>query len=66
VIITRKGVKVNSAYRSPESNAAVGGSKTSDHCKGGWRPILKRFPEWLTPELAEYIKNNYEFTQLIL
>jgi uncharacterized protein YcbK (DUF882 family) len=29
-----KGVKVNSAYRSPESNAAVGGSKTSDHCKG--------------------------------
>jgi len=27
-------VTVNSGYRSPESNAAVGGSKTSDHCKG--------------------------------
>jgi zinc D-Ala-D-Ala carboxypeptidase len=25
---------VNSGYRCPESNAAVGGSKTSDHCKG--------------------------------
>jgi len=29
-----KSVTVNSGYRSPESNAAVGGSKTSDHCKG--------------------------------
>ena len=29
-----KGVKVNSGYRHPEVNAKVGGSKTSDHCKG--------------------------------
>ena len=29
-----KSVTINSGYRSPESNAAVGGSKTSDHCKG--------------------------------
>ena len=28
-----KSVTVNSGYRSPESNAAVNGSKTSDHCK---------------------------------
>ncbi len=27
-------VKVNSGYRAPEVNAAVGGSRTSDHCKG--------------------------------
>ena len=29
-----KGVKCNSGFRSPESNAAVGGSRTSDHCLG--------------------------------
>ena len=29
-----KPIKINSAYRSPEVNASVGGSKTSQHCKG--------------------------------
>lgn len=60
----KKGVKVNSAYRSPESNAAVGGSKTSDHCKGMAADI--EIPGVANAELAEYIKNNYKFTQLIL
>lgn len=59
-----KGVKINSAYRSPESNAAVGGSKTSDHCKGMAADI--EIPGVANAELAEYIKNNYKFTQLIL
>ena len=60
----QKGVKVNSAYRSPESNAAVGGSKTSDHCKGMAADI--EIPGVANAELAEYIKANYKFTQLIL
>jgi zinc D-Ala-D-Ala carboxypeptidase len=60
----KKGVKVNSAYRSPESNAAVGGSKTSDHCKGMAADI--EIPGVANADLAEYIKNNYKFTQLIL
>jgi len=60
----KKGVKVNSAYRSPESNAAVGGSKTSDHCKGMAADI--EIPGVPNAELAEYIKANYKFTQLIL
>jgi zinc D-Ala-D-Ala carboxypeptidase len=59
-----KGVKINSAYRSPESNAAVGGSKTSDHCRGMAADI--EIPGVANAELAEYIKNNYKFTQLIL
>lgn len=59
-----KGVKVNSAYRSPESNAAVGGSKTSDHCKGMAADI--EIPGVPNAELAEHIKANYKFTQLIL
>ena len=29
-----RGVKVNSGYRSPDVNAKVGGSRTSDHCRG--------------------------------
>ena len=29
-----KPIKVNSGYRCPELNKAVGGSKTSDHMKG--------------------------------
>ena len=29
-----KGVKVNSGFRHPDVNAKVGGSRTSDHCKG--------------------------------
>jgi zinc D-Ala-D-Ala carboxypeptidase len=59
-----KGVKINSAYRSPESNAAVGGSKTSDHCRGMAADI--EIPGVANADLAEYIKNNYKFTQLIL
>lgn len=29
-----KAMRVNSAFRGVEANAAVGGSKTSQHCKG--------------------------------
>jgi hypothetical protein len=59
-----KGVKVNSAYRSPESNAAVGGSKTSDHCKGMAADI--EIPGVANAELAQWIMDNLKYTQLIL
>jgi hypothetical protein len=59
-----KGVKVNSGYRSPEVNASVGGSKTSDHCKGQAADI--EIPGVANAELAEYIKERLQFTQLIL
>jgi hypothetical protein len=59
-----KGVKVNSAYRSPESNAAVGGSKTSDHCKGQAADI--EIPGVANADLAQWIMDNLEYTQLIL
>ena len=59
-----KGVKVNSGYRSPESNAAVGGSKTSDHCKGQAADI--EIPGVANAELAQWIMDNLEYTQLIL
>jgi hypothetical protein len=59
-----KGVKVNSAYRSPESNAAVGGSKTSDHCKGMAADI--EIPSVANADLAQWIMDNLDYTQLIL
>jgi len=59
-----KTVTVNSAYRSPESNAAVGGSKTSDHCKGQAADIeIAGIPN---AELAQWIMDNLDYTQLIL
>lgn len=59
-----KGVKVNSGYRSPEVNASVGGSKTSDHCKGQAADI--EIPGVANADLAAYIRDELQFTQLIL
>ena len=59
-----KSVSVNSAYRSPESNAAVGGSKTSDHCKGMAADI--EIVGVANADLAQWIMDNLDYTQLIL
>ena len=55
---------LNSGYRSPELNAAVGGSATSQHCKGEAADI--EVPGVPNAELAEWIRDNLEFDQLIL
>jgi hypothetical protein len=59
-----KSVTINSGYRSPESNAAVGGSKTSDHCKGMAADI--EIAGVANADLAQWIMDNLEYTQLIL
>lgn len=59
-----KGVKVNSGFRHPEVNAKVGGSKTSDHCKGQAADI--EIPGVANAELAQHIVDTYDFTQVIL
>lgn len=58
------GVKVNSGYRSPDVNAKVGGSRTSDHCKGQASDI--EIPGIANADLAVWIMDNLEYTQLIL
>jgi zinc D-Ala-D-Ala carboxypeptidase len=58
------GVKVNSGYRHPLVNAKVGGSATSDHCKGFAADI--EIPGIANADLAEWIKENCEFRQVIL
>lgn len=59
-----KGVKVNSGFRSPDVNAKVGGSRTSDHCKGQAADI--EIPGVANAELAQWITENLDFTQVIL
>ncbi len=61
-----KPVKISSGYRSPELNSspAVGGSKTSDHCKG--QAVDFEIDGVPNPELAEWIESNLKYSQLIL
>jgi len=60
----KTGVKVNSGFRHPEVNAKVGGSKTSDHCKGQAADI--EIPGIPNADLAKWILDNLTYTQLIL
>jgi zinc D-Ala-D-Ala carboxypeptidase len=59
-----RGVHVNSGYRSPDVNAKVGGSRTSDHCRGMAADI--EIPGVANADLATYIRDNLSYTQLIL
>ena len=55
---------INSGYRSPELNDAVGGSATSQHCKG--EAVDIEVPSVPNGDLAEWIRDNLDFDQLIL
>jgi zinc D-Ala-D-Ala carboxypeptidase len=57
-------IMINSAYRSPEVNKAIGSKPTSQHCLGCAADI--RVPG-LTPDniLKELLKTNLEYDQLI-
>lgn len=59
-----RGVKVNSGYRSPAVNSAVGGVLTSDHCKGFAADI--EIPGIANSTLARWVCDNLKFTQCIL
>jgi hypothetical protein len=60
----QRGVKVNSGYRAPAVNQKVGGSPTSDHCKGQAADI--EIPGVPNVNLARWIVENLDFTQVIL
>jgi zinc D-Ala-D-Ala carboxypeptidase len=59
-----KGVKVNSGFRNQDVNQKVGGSRNSDHTRGQACDI--EIPGVPNAELAEWIKDNLEYNQLIL
>lgn len=55
---------INSGYRGPELNKAVGGSSRSQHCKG--EAVDIEVPGVANAEVAEWIYKNLDFDQLIL
>jgi|TARA_R110002167_G_scaffold116672_5_gene292012 hypothetical protein len=55
---------INSGYRSPELNVAVGGSSRSQHCKG--EAVDIECPGTPNADIAEWIVSNLDFDQIIL
>ena len=58
-------IKINSFYRSPELNTAIGGSKTSQHCKGQAMDIDDTFGKATNAEMFRWIRENLNFDQMI-
>ena len=59
-----KPVQINSSYRAPLVNKAVGGSKTSQHVNG--QAIDFEIPGVDNKVVADWIGDNLEFDQVIL
>ena len=58
-------IKINSFYRSPELNKAIGGSTKSQHCKGQAMDIDDVYGHKTNAEMYMYIKENLDFDQMI-
>ena len=59
-----KPVRINSGYRGPALNAAVGGSGKSQHCNG--EAVDFEIDGLPNPQLAQWVANHCEFDQIIL
>jgi len=59
-----KPVRINSGYRGPALNAAVGGSGKSQHCNG--EAVDFEIDGLPNPDLAKWVAENCEFDQIIL
>ena len=58
-------IKINSFYRSPELNKAIGGSSKSQHCKGQAMDIDDTLDKVTSAEMFNWIKENLDFDQMI-
>ena len=58
-------IKINSFYRSPELNKAIGGSTKSQHCNGQAIDIDDTFGRCTNAEMFEFIKKHLDFDQII-
>ena len=59
-----KPVRINSGYRGPALNAAVGGSSKSQHCNG--EAVDFEIDGLPNPELSKWVSENCDFDQIIL
>ena len=58
-------IKINSFFRCPELNTAIGGSGKSQHCKGQAIDIDDTFGNMTNAEMYHWIKDNLDFDQMI-
>ena len=58
-------IKINSFYRGPELNRAIGGSSKSQHCNGQAMDIDDTYGYMTNADMYKYIKNNLSFDQII-
>ena len=62
---TNGPIKINSFFRSPELNTAIGGSTRSQHCKGQAIDIDDTFGKATNAEMYHWIKEHLDFDQMI-
>jgi zinc D-Ala-D-Ala carboxypeptidase len=58
-------IKINSFYRSPRLNTAIGGSSKSQHCQGRAVDIDDTFGHKTNAQMFNYIRENLNFDQII-
>ena len=58
-------IKINSFFRCPELNKAIGGSKSSQHMKGQAMDIDDTFGRMTNAEMYYFIKDHLDFDQMI-
>lgn len=69
-ISTKRGkdspIKINSFFRSKAVNEAIGGSATSQHCKGEAIDIECNYPDFNNKDLFLALKDKSTYDQLII
>lgn len=58
-------IKINSFFRSPDLNQAIGGSSKSQHCEGRAIDLDDVYGHKTNAEMFEYISKNLDYDQLI-
>jgi len=58
-------IRISSGYRSKESNTAIGGSLSSQHCQGEAIDIDMDGTTITNKQIFDFIKDNLNFDQLI-
>ena len=58
-------IKINSFFRSPELNTAIGGSTKSQHCHGQAIDLDDTYGRATNAEMYRFIKEHLDFDQMI-
>ena len=58
-------IKINSFFRCPKLNKAIGGSSKSQHCHGQAMDIDDTFGKATNAEMYHWIKEHLDFDQMI-